>query len=286
VRVRVHLGVVTAALLVAFASSSGAFAPSDVAAELRALDARCEAARAEQGRRYAAAKSDAELAEIARDAPWSALLAEYERLAVEHAKEDVAVVAWAHALDVVAWGGEPEFAVRALDALERDHLSSLRLAEAIQGLAGLTWRIGTNRYEVFLRRAAQETPHRAVRGFALWSLAESLGSVSERVLAPEARVAGESPTAAIDAEELARRKTEAKRLLSLVLTDFADTPPPSDGLPKDWVRRRAEGLLFELEHLQLGMVAPDFEAIDERGERWKLSDYRGRVVLLDFWGHW
>lgn len=31
---------------------------------------------------------------------------------------------------------------------------------------------------------------------------------------------------------------------------------------------------------------PDFEAVDADGVAFKLSDYRGKVVLLDFWGFW
>jgi hypothetical protein len=31
---------------------------------------------------------------------------------------------------------------------------------------------------------------------------------------------------------------------------------------------------------------PDFEAVDTDGVAFKLSDYRGKVVLLDFWGFW
>jgi len=50
--------------------------------------------------------------------------------------------------------------------------------------------------------------------------------------------------------------------------------------------RRATGFLFELDHLQVGMTAPDFEAVDQDGTKFKLSDYRGKVVLLDFWGFW
>ncbi len=44
--------------------------------------------------------------------------------------------------------------------------------------------------------------------------------------------------------------------------------------------------LFELERLQVGMLAPDFEASDENGVKFKVSDYRGKVVVLDFWGYW
>ncbi|MSR63900.1 MAG: redoxin domain-containing protein [Planctomycetes bacterium] len=49
---------------------------------------------------------------------------------------------------------------------------------------------------------------------------------------------------------------------------------------------RAAGSLFELDHLQIGKAAPDFEATDENGVKWKLSDYRGKVVVVDFWGYW
>lgn len=44
--------------------------------------------------------------------------------------------------------------------------------------------------------------------------------------------------------------------------------------------------LFELEHLQVGCVAPDIEGHDLDEIPFKLSDYQGKVVMLDFWGHW
>lgn len=38
--------------------------------------------------------------------------------------------------------------------------------------------------------------------------------------------------------------------------------------------------------LELGGVAPEIVGKDLDGKRLKLSDYRGKVVMLDFWGHW
>lgn len=35
-----------------------------------------------------------------------------------------------------------------------------------------------------------------------------------------------------------------------------------------------------------GAIAPDFEATDTSGEKIRLSDYRGQVVLLNFWASW
>lgn len=49
---------------------------------------------------------------------------------------------------------------------------------------------------------------------------------------------------------------------------------------------RAEGQIFEQEHLQVGKQAPDIEGTDLDGVEFKLSDYKGKVVLLDFWGNW
>jgi hypothetical protein len=36
----------------------------------------------------------------------------------------------------------------------------------------------------------------------------------------------------------------------------------------------------------VGKPAPEIEGEDVDGARFKLSDYRGKVVMLDFWGHW
>jgi hypothetical protein len=37
---------------------------------------------------------------------------------------------------------------------------------------------------------------------------------------------------------------------------------------------------------QIGQNAPEIDGEDVDGVKFKLSDYRGKVVVLDFWGHW
>jgi AhpC/TSA family protein len=37
---------------------------------------------------------------------------------------------------------------------------------------------------------------------------------------------------------------------------------------------------------QVGEMAPDIAGEDIDGKSFKLSDYRGKVVMLDFWGDW
>jgi len=42
----------------------------------------------------------------------------------------------------------------------------------------------------------------------------------------------------------------------------------------------------ESPNLAIGKVAPEIEGKDVDGKKFKLSDYRGKVVVLDFWGDW
>ena len=43
---------------------------------------------------------------------------------------------------------------------------------------------------------------------------------------------------------------------------------------------------FKLAHLSVGGVAPEITGQDVFGKPLKLSDFRGKIVLLDFWGDW
>jgi hypothetical protein len=49
---------------------------------------------------------------------------------------------------------------------------------------------------------------------------------------------------------------------------------------------RIAGPRFMAERLQIGMAAPDIQGEDMDGVSFRLSDYRGQVVVLDFWGFW
>lgn len=44
--------------------------------------------------------------------------------------------------------------------------------------------------------------------------------------------------------------------------------------------------LYEFKYLSVGKVAPEIVGEDIDGDALKLSDYRGRVVVLSFWGDW
>lgn len=56
--------------------------------------------------------------------------------------------------------------------------------------------------------------------------------------------------------------------------------PTTDGA------RRARGQAFALGNLNIGQTAPEIVGKDVDGNPLKLSDFAGRVVVLDFWGFW
>ena len=73
----------------------------------------------------------------------------------------------------------------------------------------------------------------------------------------------------------------AEEYFERVCVEFADVPSY-----RGTMTDLAEGELFELKNLALGMVAPEIEGEDLDGVDFKLSDYRGKVVVIDFWGDW
>jgi hypothetical protein len=108
-----------------------------------------------------------------------------------------------------------------------------------------------------LRLIIDKTTNRAVKGNAMYGLARSL--LGRPVTANE----------------------EGEALLEKIIAEYADVEAYRGTLGP-----LAEGPLFELRNLQIGMTAPNIEGEDVDGEAFQLKDYRGKVVVLDFWGDW
>jgi peroxiredoxin len=77
---------------------------------------------------------------------------------------------------------------------------------------------------------------------------------------------------------------EAEAVLERVVNEFGDVPH----MPRDprTLGEIAAGELNEMRHLNVGQTAPEIEGDDVEGRRFKLSDFRGNVVLLVFSGEW
>ncbi|MGC4006569.1 MAG: TlpA disulfide reductase family protein [Pirellulales bacterium] len=54
----------------------------------------------------------------------------------------------------------------------------------------------------------------------------------------------------------------------------------------DALKEYADMQVFRLKHLEVGRVAQDIQGEDLDGMPMKLSEYRGKIVVLDFWVDW
>ena len=155
-------------------------------------------------------------------------------------------------------------------AVEKDEVAAKKLALYEQGLARNPAGSG---YEDVVNRLFGEKRDLGVENI------DRLGSglIANEELDPEIRALamyrlGELLTGADDDETRAR----GVDLFTRLTTELPDT---------FWARQ-ASGTIFEKTRLQIGMEAPDIVGEDLDGVEFKLSDYRGKVVLLDFWGDW
>jgi thiol-disulfide isomerase/thioredoxin len=124
---------------------------------------------------------------------------------------------------------------------------------------GPPWAIA---YERHLRAILQVTQDRFVRCTAQFALANVVQAATED------------------------RQAEAEALFEQFLAEFdGKNSYRAQGIEQQYFAE-AKGQLVELRHRALGKPAPEITGIDLDDRPMKLSDYRGRVVLLNFWGTW
>ncbi|MDD4820684.1 MAG: TlpA disulfide reductase family protein [Flavobacteriales bacterium] len=86
-------------------------------------------------------------------------------------------------------------------------------------------------------------------------------------------------------------KVYSAALLSNMLRDSLSTIDPlynafSENVKASSYGKKISEKLERIRAIQVGMPAPDFTLKDIDGNELKLSDFRGKWVLLDFWGSW
>lgn len=140
--------------------------------------------------------------------------------------------------------------------------------------------------EKFLTDLSEKSTNEQVQGMALITLAKVLAAVpdAKSVLKNEQFAASlsEETRSYINDFEAADQAERITELLNRVSEDFADV----DGGRGQTLGEIAAGELFVINHLSIGKEAPDIEGEDLDGETFRLSDYRGKVVMVDFWGEW
>ncbi len=171
----------------------------------------------------------------------------------------------------------------ALDLLARDHLRSKRLGPicvALDRLCG-DWFPPA---EKLFRAVLRESPHREARGAACLALADQMRLRHDSAAA--ALLLGRASRTGLRAKKVAAWGEEAAELYRQVIARYGDLPAdPDKEIGARTLADTAKAGLDELLHLAPGKVAPDIEGEDLDGKKFKLSDYRGKVVVLDFWSH-
>jgi thiol-disulfide isomerase/thioredoxin len=154
--------------------------------------------------------------------------------------------------------------VRALSLLQRDHLSNPELGSLCTMLAADPMPDTAP----FLRTVFSKHTSKEVRGLAGYALAITKDY--------EASQAG--PMERTRAEECRR---EAEALLEQIQEQYAAVSYGAATLGE-----AARAKLLQLQHLTIGREAQDITGDDMDGKALKLSAYRGKVVVLDFWANW
>jgi thiol-disulfide isomerase/thioredoxin len=185
----------------------------------------------------------------------------------------------------------------ALRRLARDHARSAKLGPAL----AFQGRMPTffESVESFFRGVLAENPHREIRGLASYWFARHLLYKARCVRAARQRpdfgiIQGVDPYKnALGADWAARLRRldpeamehEAEALLERVARFYADVPHNDPKSRPGSLGEAARSYLREQRELAVGKPAPEIEGTDLDGRPFRLSDYRGRVVVLDFGSH-
>lgn len=78
-----------------------------------------------------------------------------------------------------------------------------------------------------------------------------------------------------------RRDEKATRCFQLLKQHFGELPFGDSNY-----QTAADNAIYFLENLAVGKPAPEFAGEDTDGVLFRLTDYRGKVVMLRFWGDW
>jgi hypothetical protein len=143
-------------------------------------------------------------------------------------------------------------------------LSARRLARFTQLL---TFR-PDNLNEKILRTLLEKDARREVQGGVTLELGKLLRERADNLQDQQAK-------------EAAKLYAESEHLLEKAADRFGDLE-----LPTGKLGILAEKELFTLRFLTVGKVAPDIQGEDQLAKRFSLSDYKGKVVLLDFWSQY
>jgi hypothetical protein len=224
------------------------------------------------------------------------LAPQFLELAERNAKDPISLDALVQAVNLELYlennssrpgRSENRVEAKAIAILLRDHVQSERLGEATQRVF-----YGFSREcEVFLRTVLEKNPHREIQGLTCLRLAQFLNWRSQRLdpLKDEPEMAkryeglfGKDYLESLHRQDRAEVGREVEAIFERAAEQYGDVKLPY----ADTVGVKAKADLHEIRHLSVGKESPDIDGVDQDGKRFRLSDYRGKVVLLYFWSEY
>ncbi|MEZ6194656.1 MAG: hypothetical protein R3F20_02850 [Planctomycetota bacterium] len=146
----------------------------------------------------------------------------------------------------------PERAESAATELVEKHLDSASLGDYVGAIA---YGVKDPKRAELLGTLEAKSPHGDVR-------AQSIVS----------RVGGALKQAPLDSTAYAAARASAVKAIALA------TSPT--------LKAEIQSMIDGREKFAEGVIAPDISGVDLDGVSFKLSDYKGKIILLDFWGDW
>jgi len=221
------------------------------------------------------------------------LAAKFLELAEKHPNDPIALDALMQAVwqvNSTPWPvelvGQDTARAKAFELIQRDHIQSDKLGPLCQRVSyGFC-----KEYETYLRAVLVKNPHKIVQATACLSLGQFLNNRLQRLdlcqeqpeLAREfAGLYGKDYLAELLRQDRDKAVKEIEATFEQASDKYGDVKLPGG----DTVVARANAELFGIRNLSVGKNAPDIEGADEDDKPFKLSDYRGKVVLLDFWSY-
>ncbi len=191
---------------------------------------------------------------------------------------------------------DPE-ATKARELLARDYARSDRLKTLFTRRLEIFW--ASQAVEDLLRNALEQNPYREIRGLACYWLAEILNYRAQilrlwpiqgpRLTKMWRERFSQQEFERVEKQDPQKLENEVAQLYERVIAEFpfvqnndtrTERPPFVLGRPAMQLTDVAKSHLDELRRLSIGKPAPEVQGVDLDGKPLKLSDYRGKVVVL------
>lgn len=173
-----------------------------------------------------------------------------------------------------------------LKALVENHVDSDVLAETAIRLTSFA--TPTKELEERLKQIVERSSNSTVKAAAIYALLRTYDSAtdwSKRIAAGDPRALRLKGGGRKYVEGFSVETSELESLYTSLAGDYREVDVKVMGRSVN-IGDIADAGLFKLRSLSIGSIAPDIVGEDLDGVEFKLSDYRGKVVMLGFWGHW